>query len=98
MTFEELALHPDLVRAVKAMNFVEPTPIQSNAVPVALQGRDVLGCAQTGGGKTAAFVLPILHHLLEQDARGGIARRRGPRALVLVPTRELATQVERTFR
>jgi ATP-dependent RNA helicase RhlE len=79
------------VEAVKALAFTEPTPIQAQAIPPAVEGRDVLGCAQTGGGKTAAFVLPILHHLLEKTGPG-------PRALVLVPTRELASQVEETVR
>jgi ATP-dependent RNA helicase RhlE len=87
MFFENLGLHPDLVRGVKAMDFREPTPIQREAIPVALEGRDVMGCAQTGSGKTAAFVLPILHHLLTHP-------RPGLRALILVPTRELAAQVE----
>jgi ATP-dependent RNA helicase RhlE len=91
MLFDELGLHPDLVRAVKAMNFEKPTPIQEAAIPLALEGRDVMGCAQTGGGKTAAFALPVLHHLLKES-------RPGIRVLVLVPTRELAAQVETTFR
>src|SRR5262249_12235001 len=69
----------------------EPTPIQAAAIPLALAGRDVMGCAQTGGGKTAAFALPILQHLLKNPERPGV------RALVLVPTRELAAQVERSF-
>lgn len=77
------------------MNFTEPTPIQKSAIPVALTGRDILGCAQTGGGKTAAFALPILHRLLERGRSGPAS---GPRALVLVPTRELAAQVETAFR
>jgi ATP-dependent RNA helicase RhlE len=94
MPFEDLGLHPDLIRAVKALKFTEPTPIQKNAIPMALAGRDILGCAQTGSGKTAAFMLPILHRLLESGRRDG----RGPRALVLVPTRELAAQVETTVR
>jgi ATP-dependent RNA helicase RhlE len=91
MPFAQLGLHPDLVRAVKAMNFEKPTPIQEAAIPSALAGRDVLGCAQTGGGKTAAFALPVLHHLLKKEGTG-------IRALVLTPTRELAAQVETTFR
>jgi ATP-dependent RNA helicase RhlE len=87
MLFTELGLHPDLERAVKVLGWTEPTPIQTRAIPVALRGGDVLGCAQTGSGKTAAFVLPILHALLSKP-------RSGLRALVIVPTRELATQVE----
>jgi ATP-dependent RNA helicase RhlE len=73
------------------MGYTEPTPIQVQAIPLALKGTDVLGCAQTGSGKTAAFALPILHHLLEHP-------RPGLRALIIVPTRELAAQVETAFR
>ncbi|MBI4375982.1 MAG: DEAD/DEAH box helicase [Elusimicrobia bacterium] len=91
MPFSSLGLHPDLQRGVRAMGFTDPTPIQSQAIPLALSGKDVLGAAQTGSGKTAAFALPILHHLLNH-ARPGL------RALVIVPTRELAAQVETAFR
>ena len=84
--FESLGLHPDLLRAVADLGFTRPTPIQSEAVPPALEGRDVLGCAMTGSGKTAAFVLPILQRLREKP-------RGRTRALVLTPTRELAAQV-----
>lgn len=91
MPFQSLGLHPDLARAVAALGYKNPTPIQEKALPVALSGRDVLGCAQTGSGKTAAFALPILQHLLTKPGEG-------LRALVLVPTRELAVQVDRTFR
>ncbi len=79
------------MRAVGAMGFKEPTPIQTQAIPSALEGRDILGCAQTGGGKTAAFTLPLLNHLLKNP-------KPGLRALILVPTRELAAQVEQTVR
>ena len=91
MPFSQLGLHPDLARALKAMNFEKPMPIQEAAIPLGLSGRDVLGCAQTGSGKTAAFALPVIHNLLKET-------RPGIRALVLVPTRELAAQVEKTFR
>jgi ATP-dependent RNA helicase RhlE len=84
MRFEELELAPELVRAVKDQGYEEPTPIQAMAIPEALAGKDVLGRAQTGTGKTAAFVLPTLHRLREGE---------GLRALVLCPTRELAIQV-----
>lgn len=84
MKFNELGLAPELVHAVEAIGYQEPTPIQSKAIPIVLQGRDVLGRAQTGTGKTAAFMLPTLHRL-----RG----KEGVRALVLCPTRELAIQV-----
>ncbi len=86
MPFASLKLHPDLVRAIKELGFARPTPIQSEAIPPGLLGRDVLAAAATGSGKTAAFLLPIAHHL--------IGKPRGKtRALVLVPTRELAAQV-----
>ena len=84
MQFNELGLAPELVQAVTDLGYVEPTPIQRLAIPEALAGKDVLGKAQTGTGKTAAFMLPTLHHL-----RG----KEGLRALVLCPTRELAIQV-----
>lgn len=90
MTFLNLDLHPDLLRAIEALGWTEPTPIQRQAIPSILEGRDVLGAAQTGSGKTGAFALPILDHLLKRPGRG-------PRVLVLVPTRELATQVDQTF-
>ena len=86
MPFSQLKLHPDLVRGLKDLGFVRPTPIQADAIPPALEGKDLLACAQTGSGKTAAFLLPILHNL--------IGRQRGTtRALVLTPTRELAAQI-----
>jgi ATP-dependent RNA helicase RhlE len=84
MRFDELQLAPELVRAVKELGYEEPTPIQQMAIPEALAGRDVLGKAQTGTGKTAAFILPTLQRLKDGD---------GLRALVLCPTRELAIQV-----
>ncbi|HEX7239080.1 MAG TPA: DEAD/DEAH box helicase [Longimicrobiaceae bacterium] len=84
MRFNELGLAPELVRAVTELGYEEPTPIQRLAIPVALEGKDVLGKAQTGTGKTAAFMLPTLHRLRGEE---------GLRALVLCPTRELAIQV-----
>jgi ATP-dependent RNA helicase RhlE len=86
MTFETLGLAPELLRAVAEQGYTEPTPIQRQAIPLGLEGRDVVGSAQTGTGKTAAFLLPILQRL-EGGPRGVL------RALVLVPTRELAEQV-----
>ena len=87
MAFSSFGLHPDLLRGVKELGFTRPTPIQTDAIPPAVAGRDVLACAMTGSGKTAAFVLPILQRL--------IGRPRGrTRALVLTPTRELAAQIE----
>ncbi|HEY3226690.1 MAG TPA: DEAD/DEAH box helicase [Planctomycetota bacterium] len=92
MPFKNLGLHDDLVRAVKELGYTRPTPIQEQAIPVILEGRDVVGGAQTGTGKTAAFLLPILHRMLTHPGRGGT------RALVLTPTRELALQIEDDFR
>jgi ATP-dependent RNA helicase RhlE len=91
MPFSHFNLHSDLVRAITTLGFKSPTPIQAQAIPPALEGKDILGCAQTGSGKTVAFALPVLHHLLTHPGDG-------LRALILVPTRELASQVERTFR
>lgn len=87
MSFESLGLEPDLLKAVAEQGYVDPTPIQRQAIPVALEGRDLVGSAQTGTGKTAAFLLPILQRL-KNEPRGN-----GTRAMVLVPTRELAEQV-----
>ncbi|HEY9425773.1 MAG TPA: DEAD/DEAH box helicase [Gemmatimonadaceae bacterium] len=86
MSFNSLDLHPSLLKALKELGFARPTPIQNDAIPPALEGRDVLACAMTGSGKTAAFLLPIVNHLMELPR--GVTR-----ALVLVPTRELAAQV-----
>jgi len=85
--FASLGLHPDLLRAIRDMGFTEPTPVQRQALPAGLAGRDLLGCAMTGSGKTAAFLLPILQELRERP-------RGTTRALVLTPTRELAAQVD----
>jgi ATP-dependent RNA helicase RhlE len=95
MTFEELKLAEPLQRAVKAEGYTTPTPIQAQAIPPALAGRDVLGCAQTGTGKTAAFALPILHRL--SAAPPPPAQGRPIRALILTPTRELASQIVDSF-
>jgi superfamily II DNA/RNA helicase len=92
MSFSELGLSPKVLEAVAAAGFTSPTPIQAQAIPHALQRKDVLGLAQTGSGKTAAFVLPMLT-LLEK----GRARARMPRTLILEPTRELAVQVRDAF-
>jgi len=89
--FDRFELHPDLVRGVRAAGFVEPRPIQVETIPAALEGVDVLGLAQTGTGKTAAFGLPLLDQLLDE-------RKPGPRVLVLAPTRELATQIDAEIR
>ena len=86
-TFDDLSLHPDILKGIRDMGFIRPTPIQAQAIPVILSGRDVIGLAQTGTGKTAAFVLPILHRLLQQGRA-----TRNIRALFIAPTRELALQ------
>jgi superfamily II DNA/RNA helicase len=92
MSFAELGLSDKVLQAVTASGYTEPTPIQAQAIPHVLARRDVLGIAQTGTGKTAAFTLPMLT-LLE----AGRARARMPRTLILEPTRELAAQVEDSF-
>jgi ATP-dependent RNA helicase RhlE len=88
--FSSFGLHPLLLRGVRELGFTRPTPIQLQAIPPAMEGRDVLACAATGSGKTAAFGLPILHRLMEKS-------RRTTRALVLTPTRELAAQIQSHF-
>jgi superfamily II DNA/RNA helicase len=92
MSFEKLNLDERLLKAVEACGFVTPTPIQAKAIPIILEGGDVMGSAQTGTGKTAAFVLPILHQLI---TRKPAKKSVGPRCLVVAPTRELAQQVEK---
>ncbi|QNK00536.1 DEAD/DEAH box helicase [Dyella telluris] len=94
MSFESLGLGPALLRALAEQGYAEPTPIQAAAIPVVLEGGDLLAAAQTGTGKTAAFSLPLLHHL----SHGAPAGTRRPRALVLTPTRELAAQVHDNLR
>jgi ATP-dependent RNA helicase RhlE len=84
--FTQLKLHPALLKGIKELGFVRPTPIQAEAIPPALEKRDLIACAQTGSGKTAAFLLPILNQIIEKP-------RRTTRALVLAPTRELAAQI-----
>src|SRR4026209_2342964 len=90
MAFSQLGLSQPVLEGIKAMGYVEPTPIQLRAIPLFMQGRDVIGSAQTGTGKTAAFALPMLTHLSEPSGH--------TRALILEPTRELAAQVETAFR
>jgi ATP-dependent RNA helicase RhlE len=94
MTFESLNLHDSLLRAVRGAGYETPTPIQHQAIPAILDGRDLLGCAQTGTGKTAAFALPILQRLAATAPPRGT---RPVRALVLSPTRELASQIGDSF-
>ena len=92
MSFSDLGLKPEILRAVEDAGYTAPTPIQEQAIPYVLQGRDVLGIAQTGTGKTASFTLPMLEIL-----SNGRARARMPRSLILEPTRELAAQVAQNF-
>jgi superfamily II DNA/RNA helicase len=92
MTFEDLGLSPTILQAIADLGYQQPTPIQAQAIPVVLMGRDVLGCAQTGTGKTAGFTLPMIEIL-----SSGRAKARMPRSLILEPTRELATQVADSF-
>ena len=89
MSFDHLGLEGRFLKAVKAMGYQEPTPIQREAIPQALAGRDIVGCAQTGTGKTAAFILPILQRM---------GKSRGVKALVVTPTRELALQIDEVAR
>ncbi|WP_029008054.1 DEAD/DEAH box helicase [Azospirillum halopraeferens] len=92
MLFSEIGLGPDVLRAIEDKGYTQPTPIQEQAIPWVLRGRDVLGCAQTGTGKTASFTLPMIDILA-----AGRARARMPRSLILEPTRELAAQVAESF-
>ena len=99
MSFQELSLQDALLRAVAHEGYTVPTPIQAQAIPPVLAGRDVLGCAQTGTGKTAAFALPILQRLMAAPAAGtpAVSGPRPIRCLVLAPTRELAAQIGDRF-
>ena len=90
MTFSKLGLDEAQLRVCESLGYKEPTPIQSEAIPVVLEGRDLMGCAETGTGKTAAFLLPILKRIAERPLPG-------IRALVLVPTRELALQIQKNY-
>lgn len=94
-TFSQLGLNAGLLKSLEAAGYTAPTPIQAQAIPAVLEGRDLLGIAQTGTGKTAAFALPILHRLA---AARRPALRGGTRALILSPTRELATQIAQSFK
>ncbi len=97
MTFQDFGLHEPILRAIVSKGYTTPTPIQAEAIPRGMAGRDLIGCAQTGTGKTAAFALPILHRLSEAEStpRG---RNRPIRALILSPTRELASQIGDSFK
>src|SRR5947199_633108 len=90
MPFKALGLQPPLVQAARDLRYVEPTPVQAAAIPAVLAGRDLIAAAQTGTGKTAAYLLPILHRLLDLP-------RGTTRALIVTPTRELAQQIDDVF-
>uniref|UniRef100_A0ABL6VSB4 RNA helicase n=1 Tax=Cannabis sativa TaxID=3483 RepID=A0ABL6VSB4_CANSA len=91
-SFEDMCLHPSIMKDIAYHEYTRPTSIQAQAMPVALSGRDLLGCAETGSGKTAAFAIPMIQHCLAQSP---VRRGDGPLALVLAPTRELAQQIEK---
>jgi ATP-dependent RNA helicase RhlE len=93
-SFDSLGLSADMLAQIIKAQYSTPTPIQALAIPPALAGRDVIGCAQTGTGKTAAFVVPLIERLAGQPQSGA---SRGPKALIMVPTRELAMQVEKVI-
>ena len=97
MTFKELGLIPALLRAVGELDYVAPSPIQQRAIPPVLAGQDLIGCAQTGTGKTAAFAIPLLQRMQAAGAKGAKGKKRPVRALVLTPTRELALQIKQSF-
>jgi ATP-dependent RNA helicase RhlE len=94
-TFKELGVHPDILKALENEGYTHPTPIQEAAIPHMLRGDDVLGCAQTGTGKTAAFAIPILQLLSQSPIN---EKKRKIRSLILTPTRELAIQIEESFK
>ncbi|XP_031260117.1 ATP-dependent RNA helicase DBP2-like isoform X4 [Pistacia vera] len=91
-SFTDMCLHPSIMKDIEFHEYTRPTSIQAQAMPVALSGRDLLGCAETGSGKTAAFTIPMIQHCLAQTP---VRRGDGPLALVLAPTRELAQQIEK---
>ena len=95
MPFRSLHLAPQILKAIQEAGYAEPTPIQLAAIPEVLAGHDVIGIAQTGTGKTAAFVWPILTKLMAANRNG---QGRGPRALIVAPTRELVVQIEEDIR
>ena len=95
MTFKEIGLIEPILKALDALGYTTPTPIQSQSIPILLQGKDLLGCAQTGTGKTAAFAIPILQQMYEKGH--GERGKRRIKTLVVTPTRELAIQIEESF-
>lgn len=92
MRFDELELEDSLLQGLDAMNFQETTPIQELTIPVILEGKDLIACAQTGTGKTAAYTLPILNRLIKEENRTDVVK-----AVIMAPTRELAQQIDVQF-
>ncbi len=95
MTFEDLGLAPSILRSIEAAGYKTPTPIQIKAIPLVLEGRDIMGLAQTGTGKTAAFGLPLIHHLISQE---GKPAPKSVKSLIMAPTRELVNQIAESLR
>jgi superfamily II DNA/RNA helicase len=89
LKFSELKLSGPVMEGVEAMGFEQPSPIQERAIPIILEGHDLIACAQTGTGKTAAFLLPLMHHIIHDPNRD-----KGIKALIVAPTRELAIQID----
>lgn len=94
MRFEDLDLEPEVLDGLDAMNFIEATPIQEETIPVVLEGRDIIACAQTGTGKTAAYILPLLNLIMKHKIEGD---KDAVRAIIIAPTRELASQIDMQF-
>lgn len=94
MRFEDLDLEPEVLDGLDAMNFIEATPIQEQTIPVVLEGRDIIACAQTGTGKTAAYILPLLNLIMKHKVEGD---KDAVRAIIIAPTRELASQIDMQF-
>ena len=94
MRFEDLDLEPEVLDGLDAMNFIEATPIQEQTIPVVLEGRDIIACAQTGTGKTAAYILPLLNLIMKHKIEGD---KDAVRAIIIAPTRELASQIDMQF-
>ena len=88
MRFDELDFEPSLIDGIDAMNFQEMTPVQEKAMPVVMEGKDLIACAQTGTGKTAAYLLPLINQLLRKPSKDKV------RAIIMAPTRELAQQID----
>ena len=98
VSFNNLQLIEPILKALSNEGYTTPTPIQEQAIPVVLQHKDLLGCAQTGTGKTAAFAIPMLQLMHEEQQKQQPGARRNIKALILTPTRELAIQIDESFR